>query len=52
MLAYGYAAGLGAEAMLWGGLFARAEYEYVKYTSVKNVNMSTNTVRAGLGYKF
>jgi len=52
VLAYGYAAGLGAEAMLWGGLFARAEYEYVKYTSVKNVNMSTNTVRAGLGYKF
>jgi opacity protein-like surface antigen len=51
-LAYGWTAGLGVEAMLWGGLFARAEYEYVKYTSVKNINMTTNTVRAGLGYKF
>lgn len=52
VFAYGYTAGLGLEAMLWGGLFARAEYEYVNFTSVKNVKITTNSVRAGLGYKF
>lgn len=52
VFAYGYTAGVGLEAMLWGGLFARAEYEYVNFTSVKNVKITTNSVRAGLGYKF
>jgi opacity protein-like surface antigen len=49
---YGYTAGLGVEALVWGGLFARAEYEYVKFVSVKDINIQINTVRAGLGYKF
>jgi opacity protein-like surface antigen len=49
---YGWTAGAGFEAMLWSGLFARAEYEYVKYVSVKNINIQMSTVRAGLGYKF
>lgn len=50
--AYGYTAGFGLETMLWGGLFARGEYEYIKFTSIKNIGITTNTVRAGLGYKF
>ncbi|BAM92107.1 hypothetical protein S58_61320 [Bradyrhizobium oligotrophicum S58] len=49
-LIYGYSAGLGVDVNLVGGLFARAEYEYVRFTST--VDTSINTVRAGVGYKF
>ncbi|CCD93907.1 conserved exported hypothetical protein [Bradyrhizobium sp. ORS 375] len=47
---YGYSAGVGVDVNLIGGLFARAEYEYVRFTSTVDTNI--NTVRAGLGYKF
>jgi outer membrane immunogenic protein len=49
-LIYGYSAGLGVDVNLIGGLFARAEYEYVRFTT--NVDTNISTVRAGLGYKF
>jgi outer membrane immunogenic protein len=49
-LIYGYSAGLGVDVNLIGGLFARAEWEYIRFTS--SVDTSINTVRAGLGYKF
>jgi opacity protein-like surface antigen len=49
-LIYGYTAGLGVDVNLVGGLFMRAEYEYIRFTST--VDTSINTVRAGLGYKF
>jgi outer membrane immunogenic protein len=49
-LIYGYTAGLGADIHLIGGLFMRAEWEYVRFTT--QVDTSVNTVRAGLGYKF
>jgi outer membrane immunogenic protein len=49
-LLYGYSAGLGVDVNLVGGLFARAEYEYVRFTT--NVDTSINTARIGLGYKF
>ncbi|MEW6641695.1 MAG: outer membrane beta-barrel protein [Pseudomonadota bacterium] len=49
---YGYTAGIGLEAMLIGGLFARAEYEYVHFTKIKDIDIQINTVRAGVGYKF
>jgi outer membrane immunogenic protein len=49
-LVYGYSAGLGVDVNLVGGLFMRAEWEYVRFTS--SVDTSINTVRAGLGYKF
>jgi opacity protein-like surface antigen len=49
-LVYGYSAGVGFDAMLVGGLFARAEYEYQRVTS--NIETNINTVRVGLGYKF
>jgi opacity protein-like surface antigen len=32
------------------GLFMRAEWEYVRFTTKIDTNI--NTVRAGLGYKF
>jgi outer membrane immunogenic protein len=49
-LTYGYSAGLGVDINLIGGLFMRAEWEYVRFTDVTDVGI--NTVRAGLGYKF
>ncbi len=49
-LIYGYSAGLGVDVNLAGGLFARAEYEYIRFTST--VDTSINTARLGLGYKF
>lgn len=49
-LIYGYSAGLGVDVNLVGGLFLRAEWEYIRFTS--SVDTSINTVRAGLGYKF
>jgi outer membrane immunogenic protein len=49
-LIYGYTAGLGIDINLIGGLFMRAEWEYVRFTA--QVDTSINTVRAGLGYKF
>ena len=49
-LVYGYTAGLGIDIMLMGGLFMRAEWEYIRVTS--DIDTNINTVRAGLGYKF
>ena len=49
-LVYGYSGGLGVDVNLVGGLFMRAEWEYVRFTA--QVDTSINTVRAGLGYKF
>jgi outer membrane immunogenic protein len=49
-LIYGYTAGLGVDVNLIGGLFLRAEWEYIRFTSTVDTNI--NTVRAGLGYKF
>ncbi len=49
-LLYGYSAGLGVDVNLIGGLFLRAEWEYVRFTAATEVTI--NTVRGGLGYKF
>jgi outer membrane immunogenic protein len=46
----GYAAGVGLDTMLMAGLFLRLEYEYLRLGTA--VDVSVNTVRAGLGYKF
>jgi opacity protein-like surface antigen len=50
----GLAAGLGIDVMLYAGLFLRAEWEYLRFSSSDNttVNTTVNTVRGGLGYKF
>jgi len=49
-LIYGYTFGLGVDMNLTGGLFMRAEWEYVRFTD--QVDTSVNTARLGLGYKF
>lgn len=48
----GWSGGLGTEFCLWGGLFARAEWEYGKFLEIKNTAVSFNNLRFGLGYKF
>jgi outer membrane immunogenic protein len=48
----GWTAGLGVEYMLWGNVFVRGEWEYVRFLSVKDMSFSTNNVRFGAGYKF
>jgi outer membrane immunogenic protein len=48
----GWTGGLGFEYMMWGGLFARGEWEYVKFLSVKDTSVTLNSFRGGVGYKF
>ena len=48
----GWVAGLGMEYMLWGNMFMRGEWEYVRFLSVKDISFSTNNLRVGIGYKF
>ena len=49
-LIYGYTGGLGVDINLIQGLFMRAEWEYVRFTT--RIGTTINTARAGLGYKF
>jgi outer membrane immunogenic protein len=48
----GWTGGLGLEYMLWGNVFMRGEWEYVKFLTVKNTAVQANHLRAGIGYKF
>jgi outer membrane immunogenic protein len=50
--AAGWTAGLGFEYMMWGNIFLRGEWEYIKFMSIQNTAVSENSVHAGLGYKF
>lgn len=50
--AAGWTAGLGLEYMLWGSVFLRAEWEYIKFMTTMDTSVSMNSVRAGVGYKF
>jgi outer membrane immunogenic protein len=48
----GWTGGLGVEYMVWGNVFMRGEWEYIKFLSVMNTSVTLNSVRAGIGYKF
>ena len=48
----GWTAGLGVEWAVWNCLFLRGEWEYVRFTSVKDISFDTNNFRIGAGYKF
>jgi outer membrane immunogenic protein len=48
----GWTGGLGLEYMLWGNVFMRGEWEYVKFLTVKNTAVQANHLRVGIGYKF
>ena len=47
-----WTAGLGLEYCLWGNVFMRGEWEYVRFMSVENTTVTMNSARAGIGYKF
>lgn len=49
-LVHGVTGGFGLDWMLFGGLFVRAEYEYLQFTSTLDSNI--HSVRGGVGYKF
>ena len=38
--------------MLWGNVFVRGEWEYIKFLSIKDTVVQINSARAGIGYKF
>lgn len=48
----GWTVGLGTEYCLWQNIFIRAEWEYIKFLSVKDMVVQTNNARFGVGYKF
>jgi outer membrane immunogenic protein len=48
----GWTGGLGFEYCLWGNMFVRGEWEYIRFMSVKDISLSMNNLRAGIGYKF
>jgi outer membrane immunogenic protein len=48
----GWTGGLGLEYMLWGNVFMRGEWEYIRFQTVKDMTVNMNSVRAGIGYKF
>lgn len=48
----GWTGGLGFEYMLWGNLFMRGEWEYIKFITVKDMAVTMNSARVGVGYKF
>ena len=48
----GYTFGLGTEMLLFRNVFARVEWEYVKFLSVKDITSDMNSARIGIGYRF
>lgn len=47
---FGYSAGLGVDMMLFGCVFVRGEWEYLRFSH--QIDTSVNTFRIGAGYKF
>jgi len=48
----GWTAGLGTEIAIFGSLFARVEWEYVRFVTVKNMQSEINSAHLGIGYRF
>ena len=49
---YGFTGGFGVDTALLPNIFLRAEWEYVQFPSIKGVNVTINSARAGIGIKF
>ena len=52
MFAYGWTLGLGVDICLTQNFFLRAEWEWVQFAPIKDMNVHTNTVRAAVAMKF
>ena len=51
-IAYGFAAGLGVEVSILPNMFLRAEWEYVQFAPIHDIQVNINSARVGLGLKF
>jgi opacity protein-like surface antigen len=51
-IAYGSAVGLGFDVSLLPNVFLRAEWEYIYFVPLHQIQMSLNTGRVGIGFKF
>ena len=52
VIPYGFTAGLGVDVAILPNMFLRAEWEYVQFAPIHNIQASINTGRVGLGVKF
>ena len=52
VFAYGWTLGLGVDFCLMQNLFLRAEWEWVQFAAIRDMNVHTNTVRAAVAMKF
>ena len=51
-IAYGFAAGLGVDVSILPNVFLRAEWEYVQFTPIHDIQVGVNSGRVGIGVKF
>ena len=51
-IAYGVAAGLGVDVSILPNMFLRAEWEYVQFAPIHDIQVNINSGRVGLGLKF
>lgn len=50
--AYGAAVGLGVDISLLPNMFLRAEWEYIHFANIHEIQVNVNTGRVGIGLKF
>ena len=51
-IAYGFAAGLGVDVSILPNVFLRAEWEYVQFAPIHDIQVNINSGRVGIGLKF
>jgi outer membrane immunogenic protein len=51
-IAYGFAAGLGVDVSILPNVFLRAEWEYVQFAPIHDIQVGVNSGRVGIGVKF
>lgn len=51
-IAYGFAAGLGVDVSVLPNVFVRAEWEYVQFAPIHDIQVNINSGRVGVGLKF
>jgi len=51
-IAYGFAAGLGVDVAILPNVFLRAEWEYVQFAPIHDIQVNINSGRVGIGLKF
>jgi opacity protein-like surface antigen len=52
VFAYGYTAGVGIDIAVLPNVFVRAEWEWIQFSSFRDLNVHFNTVRTAIAVKF